>query len=79
MFYRMKTVTVCARIPEELKRELVRYGVKVSDVVRRALAEEVERRREAERREAARVLGEALSKLSDEEIVASIREFRRAR
>jgi len=74
----MKTVTVCARIPEELKRELVRYGVKVSDVVRRALAEEVERRREAERREAARVLGEALSKLSDEEIVASIREFRRA-
>ena len=38
-------MTVSAKIPVELKRELEELGVRVSEVIRRALEEEVRRRR----------------------------------
>jgi len=38
-------VTVSAKIPVELKRELEELGVRVSEVIRRALEKEVRRRR----------------------------------
>ena len=39
------SAVVSVRIPEELKETLKKYGVKVSEAARRALEDEVERRR----------------------------------
>lgn len=71
----MSSVNISVRIPRRLKEELSKYGVKVSEVVRRALEEEVERRIETARR-AAEELGDLFSKVSEEEIVRSIKEDR---
>jgi len=72
----MNSVTITVRIPKELKEELSRYGIKVSSVVRKALEEEVRRRKLIELRRAAGELGELFSKIPEREIVRSIREMR---
>ena len=72
----MGFVTVSAKVRRELWEKLRGYGVNVSEVIKRSLEEEVRRREEEE---AERLLGEAskhLRKLSEEEIVESIRESR---
>ena len=56
-----------------------KYGIKVSAVVKRALEEEVEKRKVEELRKMAGELGELFSRMSEEEIVKSIRESRRSR
>jgi len=73
------SVTISVRIPKELKEKIDRYGVRVSEVVRKALEEEVRRRELEEAAEAAEELGKLFSRIPDDEIVRSIREFRRAR
>jgi len=40
----MKDATITVRVPRKLKEELARYGVNVSEVLRRALEEEEARR-----------------------------------
>ncbi len=75
----MNSVTITVRIPRKLKQELSKYGIKVSSVVRRALEEEVRRRKIIELRRAARELGELFSKIPEEEIVRSIRKMRELR
>ena len=75
----MGSVTISVRIPKELKEKIDRYGVRVSEVVRKALEEEVRRRELEESAEAAEELGKFFSRIPDDEIVRSIREFRRAR
>ena len=75
----MGSVTISVRIPKELKEKIDRYGVRVSEVVRKALEEEVRRRELEEAAEAAEELGKLFSRIPDDEIVRSIREFRRAR
>ena len=74
-----RLVTVSAKIPEELRRKMRELGIKPSEVIRRALEEEV-RRRELERLK--RVLEEnrhLLSRLSVERAVRAIRENREGR
>jgi len=73
------SVTISVRIPKELKEKIDRYCVRVSEVVRKALEEEVRRRELEEAAEAAEELGKLFSRIPDDEIVRSIREFRRAR
>ena len=72
----MKDATVTVRVSRKLKEELAKYGINVSDVLRRALEEEVKRRRREELKAIASDLGEFFSKIPDEEIVKSIREMR---
>jgi antitoxin CcdA len=72
-------VTVSARIRRELYEKLKRYGIVVSDVIRRALEEEV-RRREGE--EVAKMLDKAqeiLARIPSEELVEAIRSDREER
>ena len=64
------------RIPTELKADLKRYGIKVSEVTRKALEEEVRRREREELRGMAEDLGEFLEKIPRERIVEGIREDR---
>jgi antitoxin CcdA len=75
----MGSVTVSVRIPRELKDKVDRYGVKISEVVRRALEEEVRRRELEEVLKAAEELGDLLSRISEEEILSTIREVREGR
>ena len=75
----VRYVTVSAKISRELYEKLKKHGVPVSRVIKRALEEEVRRREEEEVK---RLLGEAskhLRKLSEEEVVESIRRSREER
>jgi post-segregation antitoxin (ccd killing protein) len=67
---------ISVRIPDELREELSKYGVEVSEVTRRALKEEVEKRKMEEAREAAKEIAKLLKDIPDEHLIKSIREDR---
>ena len=69
-------VTVSAKIPVELKRELEELGVRVSEVIRRALEEEVRRRRMERLLEELEEVRPLLASLPPEENARIIREGR---
>ena len=70
----MASITV--RIPDELKKELEDTGVKISQVTRKALENEVKRIQELRAKEAAKRLSQLLREIPDEEIIKAIRETR---
>jgi len=74
-----KDATVVVRIPQEIKEEIRRYEIQVSTVVRKALEEEIRKKKLEELKKAAGRLGELLAKIPNEEIVKSIRETRESR
>ena len=67
---------ISVRVPQELKEDLKRYGIEVSEVTRKALEEEVRRREREELQGIAEELGEFLEKIPRERIVEGIREDR---
>ena len=73
------SVTVSVRILRRLRDEAKRYGINISEVARRALEEEVRRRKLEEVAAAARRVGELLSRISAEEMVEWLRGARRER
>jgi antitoxin CcdA len=72
-------VTVSARIRRELYEKLKRYGIVVSDVIRRALEEEVRRREEEEVAKMLDKAQEILAGIPSEELVEAIRTSREER
>jgi len=71
-----KYVTVSVKIPRKLKEKLEKYGIKPSELLRKAIMEEL-RRREIENLEKMREeLNEVIAKFSKNFIVKSIREDR---
>jgi antitoxin CcdA len=79
MVYYLSWITVSAKIRRELYEKLKKYGVPVSEVIRRALEEEVRRREEEEVRNALKRMQEILMKIPPEEIVSAIRSAREER
>lgn len=73
------SVTLSIRVPKRLKEEIEKYKIKVSDIVRKFLDEEVKRRKRRQLERYGDELGEFFSRLSREEIVESIRDTRRQR
>ena len=71
-------VTVSTKVRRKLKEEAERLGVKVSEVLRRALEEEVRRRRLEELEKRLENLGTALDKLDTDRITRMIREDRKS-
>jgi|WetSurMetagenome_2_1015567.scaffolds.fasta_scaffold01496_14 hypothetical protein len=72
-------VTVCAKIPVELKMKLIDYDVNISKIIRQALQAEVER---LEKEKLMKLIGEAskiLQKIPNEDFIKSIREDRDSR
>ncbi|MGA2199243.1 MAG: type II toxin-antitoxin system CcdA family antitoxin [Nitrososphaerales archaeon] len=70
------TETVVVRVDSELKKKAKAYDVNISEVVRSALRDEVQKREKREliaSLERARV---ALSRVPDEEIIRTVRETR---
>jgi post-segregation antitoxin (ccd killing protein) len=67
---------ISVRVPQELKDDLKRYGIEVSEVTRKALEEEVKRREREELQRMAEELGALLEKIPRERIIEGIREDR---
>jgi len=74
----MSTV-ITVRVPKDLKEKIAKYNIPVSEVTRKALEEEIEKKRLEEARKAADNLGELFAKIPEEEIVKGVRETRRLR
>ncbi len=72
-------VTVSTKVRRELKEEAERLGIKISEVLRRALEEEVRRRKLEELRKKLDELDDVLEKIDINRIVEAIREDREAR
>jgi antitoxin CcdA len=70
------TETVVVRVDAELKRKAKAYNVNISEVVRSALRDEVQKRERRELISALERAKKALSKVPDEDIVRAIRETR---
>jgi len=75
----MKDATITVRVSEQLKKDIRRYRVNLSEVVRESLKEEIKRRRLQDLKKAAGELGELFAKIPEERIVEDIRETRRSR
>ena len=69
-------VTVSTKVRRELKEEAERLGVRISEVLRRALEEEVRRRKLEELEKKLGEVGEALDRIDIDRVVKSIREDR---
>jgi len=72
-------VTVSTKVKRELKEEAERLGVRISEVLRRALEEEVRRRKLKELEKKLGEMGETLDRIDIDRIVESIREDREGR
>jgi len=72
-------ITVSTKVRRELKEEAERLGVKISEVLRRALEEEVRRRKLEELEEKLSEVGETLDRIDIDRVVKSIREDREGR
>jgi post-segregation antitoxin (ccd killing protein) len=72
------SVTISVRIPKELKEKIKKYGINISHVVRKALEEELRKKKIEEAREAAKRLGEFFSKIPEENIVKCIKISRKS-
>jgi antitoxin CcdA len=73
------TGTVVVRVDPELKRKAKVYNVNISEVVRSALRDEVQRREREALISALERAKKALSKVPDEEMIKAIRETRDTR
>ncbi|KYH37762.1 MAG: hypothetical protein AYL29_003240 [Candidatus Bathyarchaeota archaeon B24] len=69
-------VTVSAKIPKELRRKLAELGIKPSEVIRRALEAEVEKRTMALLREKVEKAAGIISRIGVENWVRAVRESR---
>jgi len=72
----LEYVTVSAKIDKELREKLRDLSIKPSEVIRRALREEVERRMEEELRMKVKAASEIISRVGTENWTRSIRETR---
>jgi antitoxin CcdA len=75
----MRQVTVSAKIDEELRRRLRELSIKPSEVIRRALEEEVERRMLEELYRKVEAASQIVSRVGIGEWVKAIRESREER
>ncbi|OYT25586.1 MAG: hypothetical protein B6V02_03345 [Thermoprotei archaeon ex4572_64] len=71
-----RLVTVSTKVPEELKREAEELGINIFEFLRKALEEEVKRRRLEKLKKDVKMLSQVLDKLSIEEIVHKVRKDR---
>ena len=74
-----KYVTISVKVPIEVKEKLEKYGIKPSELLKRAIYEELRRREAEELEREVSELKDLLNKFSGEFVVRSIREDREFR
>lgn len=72
-------VTVSAKVPYELREKAHRLKINLNQLIREALEEEVKRRELALLEDMAEKSSKILSKISEDELIKTIREHREAR
>ena len=72
-------ITASTKIKKELKEEAEKLGINISEVLRKALEEEVRRRKLEKLKKRLEELSDILDKIDIDRIVKSIREDREAR
>lgn len=70
------TELVSVRVDKETKALISKFGINVSETVRKALQEEIKRRSEEELARSLRNAKTILSKVPDQDIVRAVRESR---
>ena len=75
----MRQVTVSAKIDEDLRKRLRELSIRPSEVIRRALEEEVERRTRQELYKKVEAASQIVSKVGVADWVRAIRESREER
>jgi len=70
------SVLITARIPKELKEELKKYGINISQVVRKALEEAVYKKKLEELRRYQEITRKMLMRIGKDQIAKVIREIR---
>ncbi len=68
--------TVSAKIPPDMSRKIKEYRINVSETIRKALDEEIKRRKAAEIEAGLEGMKDTLDKISIDEVVQMIREDR---
>ena len=74
-----KYITVSAKVPKELKEKMREMNINISQLVRRAIEEEVKRREENKLRMLIAEASQSLRKIPPEESTKVIRETREQR
>jgi len=65
-----------ARITHEMSRKIKKYQINVSDIIRKALDEEIKRREAAEIEDGLEGMKDSLDKISINDVVRMLREDR---
>ena len=74
-----KYVTISVKVPLKIKEELEKYGIKPSELLKKAIAEELRIKEVEEIKKEIEELKETIEKISTDFIVKSIREDRNSR
>ena len=72
----MDYTTVSAKIPKELKHKIEEYGIKPSEVIRKAMQNEIKKFEIMNLKKESESLKPIISKIGSERVVKSIREDR---
>jgi len=72
-------VTISAKVPRELREEAERLGIRISEFLRKALEEEVKKKKIEVLKEELNTISAILDKIDVNRIVKHIREDREAR
>jgi len=72
----MSMVVVSVRIPRELKLKAKAYGINISEILRKALEEEIRKRELEEIKDLLRKFRSGMQGVRKEDIVTTIRELR---
>jgi len=72
----MEYTTISAKIPKELKKKMEEYGIRSSDVIRKAIYREVKKNEMKKIKEEMKSVKYIINKISTENVVESIREDR---
>ncbi len=75
----VESVTVSTKIPKQLKEKMLRFKIKPSKIMRKALEDEVKKKEVEELKQEIERMKPILEKVSIEDIVSSIREDRDSR
>lgn len=73
------TTVISIRVPDETKSDIDKYGIEVSSVARKAIEEEIRRKKLEEAAEAAEELGDYFSRIPKEQVIGWVKEDRRTR
>lgn len=72
----MNYTTVSAKIPKEIKNKIEEYGIKPSEVIRKAILDEIKKFEMRKLKKEAESIKPIIAKIPSELVVKSIREDR---